>query len=149
MIMAEAPCAVRGFPSVPAADMVRKVVSGLVTHLEPAAFWLQRDPDKAQHIADILAAGGDSIPSYFLPPPPRLPPLHLQQPPVRGLPGGGLLVRGLVPRHRHPPPAARPRRALRGLRQHRHRAQGLCQSGAGGGTNGAPSGGQVGGHEVV
>ena len=57
MIMAEVSCALRGFPAVPAADMVRKGVAGLVTHLEPAAFWLQRDPDKAQHIADILAAG--------------------------------------------------------------------------------------------
>ena len=57
MIMAEISCALPGFPAVPAADMERKVVAGLVTHLEPAAFWLQRDPDKAQHIADILAAG--------------------------------------------------------------------------------------------
>ena len=63
MTIFEATSALPGFPAVPAADMVRKGVAGLVTHLEPAAFWLQRDPDKAQHIADNLAAGVSSIPS--------------------------------------------------------------------------------------
>ena len=152
MTIFEASSALPGFPAVPAADMKKKVVAGLVTHLEPAAFWLQRDPDKAQDMADILASGEEIRRNYhstcFPPSLPRLPPRPLQQPPVRGLPRGGLLERGLVPRHRHPPSAGRPRRALRGLRQHGHRAHGLCQSGAGGGTCGAPAGRQVGGGSI-
>ena len=64
MTIFEATSALPGFPAVPAADMVRKVVAGLVTHLEPAAFWLQRDPDKAQDMADILASGEQNGQGY-------------------------------------------------------------------------------------
>ena len=60
MTISEAPSSLPGFPAVPAADMERKVVAGLVTHLEPAAFWLQRDPEKVQDMADILASGKEN-----------------------------------------------------------------------------------------
>ena len=91
MTIFEAPSPLPGFPAVPAAGMARKVVAGLVTHLEPAAFWLQRDPDKAQDMADILASGEENrrryniLPNPFLP---RLPhsPGQPSQPPVRPLP---------------------------------------------------------------
>ena len=60
MTISETTSSLPGFPAVAAADMERKVVAGLVTHLEPAAFWLQRDPDKAQDMADILASGEEN-----------------------------------------------------------------------------------------
>ena len=77
MTMPEASSDPPGFPAVPASDMERKVVGGLVTHIEPvvagrvthletAAFWLQRDPDKAQDMADILASGEDTIAFYII-----------------------------------------------------------------------------------